>query len=207
MQYFDETPVIGVIRGADDEQIAGAVAAAMAGGLRTLEITLSREDAFDQIATTKARFGDEIDLGAGTVLDGEQAYQAVSVGAQFIVTPMLVMDVVEFCHDRDVPVILGAMTPTEVHAAHAAGADLVKVFPAGSLGPGYVKSLKGPFPEIPLLPTGGVTVENAADFFKAGAAGIGVGSELFRKDWLAAGDWDSVTATAKAYVDAASGAR
>jgi len=206
MKYLDQIPVIGIIRGAGTEAVEGAVAAAFRGGLRVMEITLNRPEACDQIALVKGQYGDDIDLGAGTVLDASDAHQAIAAGAEFIVTPSLLPEVIEFCISRSLPVFPGAMTPTEVLAAHQAGAEMVKVFPAGGLGPGYLKSLKGPFPDIRLMPTGGVSVDNVSDFFKAGASAVGVGGELFRKEWMANGDWASIEDAARAYVKAAEGA-
>jgi len=207
MKYLDQTPIIGIIRGAETGEVEGAVEAALKGGLKTLEITLNRPEACDQIAAVKARFSGDIEIGAGTVLDAESAERAVSVGAEFIVTPALLTEVIEFCKKKSVPVFPGAMSPTEVLAAHRAGAEMVKVFPAGSLGPGYIKSLKGPFPEIRLMPTGGVTVESAPEYFQAGADAIGVGGELFKKEWMAQGDWATIEEAASAYVKAIKEAR
>ena len=202
MKYLSEIPIIGIIRGADTREVEGATAAAVRGGFRVLEITLSRPEAFDQIAAEKARFADQIELGAGTVLDVGSAQKAIDSGAQFIVSPVLIPEIIEFCRSRSVPVFPGALTPTEVFAAFRAGAEMVKVFPVSSVGPGYMKSLKGPFPEIRLLPTGGIAVASAAEYFKAGADAIGVGGELFRKEWLAQGDWAAIEETARAYIKA-----
>ena len=207
MKYLDQTPIIGIIRGAETGEVEGAVAVALKGGLKTLEITLNRPEACGQIAQVKSRFGDEIELGAGTVLDAESAEKAIAAGAEFIVTPALLPEVIEYCKSHKVPVFPGAMTPTEILAAHRAGAEMVKVFPAGSLGPGYIKSLKGPFPEIRLMPTGGVTVESVPEYFQAGADAIGVGGELFKKEWMAQGDWAAIEDAASAYVKAIKEAR
>jgi 2-dehydro-3-deoxyphosphogluconate aldolase/(4S)-4-hydroxy-2-oxoglutarate aldolase len=202
MKYLAGLPVIGIIRGAKTEAVEGAVAAAMKGGLRSLEITLNRPEACDQIARIKERYGDGIELGAGTVLDPAAAARALDAGAEFIVTPALLPDVIAFCKDRSVPVFPGAMTPTEILAAHRAGADMVKVFPASVLGAAYIKSLKGPFPDIRLMPTGGVTAERVPGYFQAGASAIGVGSELFKKEWMEKGDWAAIEKAAAAYVSA-----
>ncbi|HUT53404.1 MAG TPA: bifunctional 4-hydroxy-2-oxoglutarate aldolase/2-dehydro-3-deoxy-phosphogluconate aldolase [bacterium] len=202
MKYLEQVPIIGIIRGAGTKAVEGAVAAAVEGGLRALEITLNRPEACDQIAQIKKRYGDKIALGAGTVLDPAAAARALDAGAEFIVTPALLPDVIAFCKERNVPVFPGAMTPTEVLAAHKAGADMVKVFPASVLGAAYIKSLKGPFPFIRLMPTGGVTVEAVQGYFQAGAAALGVGSELFKKEWMEKGDWAEIEKTAAAYVSA-----
>lgn len=203
MKYLARIPIIGIIRGASTEAVEGAIAATLEGGLRTLEITLNRPEALDQIAAIKKRYGADIELGAGTVLDTAAAEKAIASGAEFIVTPALLPDVVEFCVKRSVPVFPGAMTPTEILAAHRAGAAMIKVFPANPLGPQYIKSLKGPFPDIRLMPTGGVTVEIVGEYFSAGAAAVGVGGELFKREWLESGDWAAIEKKAAEYVRAA----
>jgi 2-dehydro-3-deoxyphosphogluconate aldolase/(4S)-4-hydroxy-2-oxoglutarate aldolase len=203
VDYLSRIPIIGIMRGAATEAVETAAEAAVRGGLRILEITLNRPEAFDQIASLSSRFGDEIDLGAGTVLDADAAATALSAGAQFIVTPALLPEVVEFCRSRAVPVFPGAFSPTEIFSAHRAGAEMVKIFPAASLGPDYIKSLKGPFPDIRLMPTGGVSAASAPDYFAAGAAAIGAGGELFRNDWLKSGNWSAIEEAARAYVQAA----
>ncbi len=202
MRYLDQLPIIGIIRGAETDSVQDAVRAALAGGMRTLEITLNHPKALDQIALINEKYSSEIELGVGTVLDVDSAEKAVAAGAQFIVTPALLPAVIQYCKDNRVPVFPGAMTPTEVLAAHRAGADMVKVFPASSLGPGYIKSLKGPFPDVKLMPTGGVTVESVQQYFQSGASALGIGSELFKKDWLLNGDWKSVENRAGEYVRA-----
>ena len=203
MKFLEGAPVIGVIRGADDAQVMGAVAASVAAGMRVIEITLSRPEACDQIASLRKKYGNDLALGAGTVLDAEAAGRALDAGAEFIVTPALIPEVIDFCRGRRVPVIPGAMTPTEIFAAYRAGAELVKVFPASVLGPGFIKSMRGPFPQIRLLPTGGIRVEDAAAWFAAGAAAIGVGSELYQKELMAAGDWGAIERAAGLYLQAA----
>lgn len=202
MKYLGQIPIIGIIRGAETAAVEKAAQAAVRGGLKILEVTLSRPEAFEQIADLKASFADEIELGAGTVLDAVSAEKAVDAGAEFIVTPALVPEVIEFCQDRSVPVFPGAFSPTEVLAAYRAGAEMVKVFPAGSVGPGYIKSLKGPFPNIHLMPTGGVSVASVPEYFRAGADAVGVGGELFRKDWLKNKEWLAIEQAAGAYVQA-----
>ncbi len=207
MKYLENTPIIGILRGAEGEAADHAVDAALAGGLNTLEITLNRPEAFEQIARIKARLGDEITLGAGTVLDEASARRAMEAGAEFIVTPALVLEVIEFCMGRSVPVFPGAFTPTEVFSAHGAGAKMVKVFPAGSLGPGYIKSLKGPFPQVSLMPTGGVKIESVGEYFAAGADALGVGGEIFSRERISGGDWASITQDAREYRKAVEDAR
>ena len=203
MKYLAEAPVVGVIRGADMAQVMGAVAASVAAGMRVIEITLSRPEAGEHISAVRQKYGDTIALGAGTVLDAIHASRALEAGAEFIVTPALIPDVIDFCRGRGVPVFPGAMTPTEIYAAHLAGAEMVKVFPASVVGPGFVKNMRGPFPQVRLIPTGGIRVEDAAAWFAAGATAIGVGSELYKKDLMAAGDWGAIERAARQYLAAA----
>ena len=202
MKHFRQLPLIGIIRGAETNAVEGAVAAALSGGLKTLEITLNRPEAVDQIARIRNRFAGEVELGAGTVLDEDSAKRAIEAGAQFIVSPAVLPDVIEYCRARSIPVFPGALSPTEVLNAFRAGAEMVKVFPIRSLGPDYIKSLKGPFPQIPLMPTGGVTPESVPHYLRAGADALGIGGELFRREWLAQKDWVSIEKKAKAYVQA-----
>lgn len=205
MKYLKQAPVVGVIRGADNAAVMGAVAASVAAGMKVIEITLSRPEAVGQIAAVRDKYGDEIELGAGTVLSADAARAALAAGAGFIVTPALIPEVIAFCRDQDAPVYPGAMTPTEIFTAWQAGASMVKVFPASALGPGFIKNMRGPFPQIPLMPTGGIRPEDAGKWFEAGAAAIGVGSELYRKDWMAAGSWAEIERTARQYLAAAGG--
>lgn len=202
MKHLSEVPIIGIIRGAETGVVESAAAAAVKGGLRCLEITLNRPEACEQIAALRKKFGDTIEIGAGTVLDAPSAQKALDAGAEFIVTPALLPEVIAFCRGRKVPVFPGAMTPTEILSAHLMGATMVKVFPASVLGPAYVRSLRGPFPTIPLLPTGGVSAESAADYLAAGANALGVGGELFVKQWMAKAEWDRIEAKAREYVNA-----
>lgn len=202
MKFMKELPIIGIIRGADTKAVEAAVESALEAGMRTLEITLNLAEAYDQIKLIRDRYKSEIELGAGTVLAVDSASRAIAAGAEFIVTPAFIPEVIEFCRNQHIHVFPGAMTPTEILAAHQAGAEMVKVFPALTLGPAYIKSLKGPFPDIKLIPTGGVTVELVSEYFKAGASALGVGGEIFRREWLAKGDWAAIKKAAKAYVKA-----
>jgi 2-dehydro-3-deoxyphosphogluconate aldolase / (4S)-4-hydroxy-2-oxoglutarate aldolase len=202
MKFLNELPIIGIIRGADTKAVESAVDAAYQAGLRTLEITLNCAEAYNQIAMIRKKHRNKIELGAGTVLARDAANKAIAAGAEFIVTPAFIPEVIEFCRNQNIHVFPGAMTPTEILSAHQAGAEMIKVFPASALGPGYIKNLKGPFPEIKLIPTGGVTVESVSEYFKAGASAVGVGGEIFRREWLSKGDWASIEKTAKAYVKA-----
>lgn len=202
MRYLNEIPILGIIRGAETNVALGACKSAIEAGLKTLEITLNVPDAFEQIYKIKMEFGSEIELGAGTVLDLDSAKKAISKGAEFIVSPALIPEVIEFCRDNSIPFFPGAFSPTEIFSAHKAGAEMVKIFPASSLGPGYIRSLKTPLPDIKLIPTGGVTLESVPEYFRAGASAIGVGGEIFKKEWLERKEFNSIRETAKAYINA-----
>lgn len=146
-------------------------------------------------------------VGAGTVLDGETARQVVLAGASFVVSPVFRPDVVRLCHRYDVAAMPGCMTPTEILAAWEAGADVVKVFPATALGPGYFRDVRGPLPQVRLMPTGGVSLENAGEWIRAGAVAIGVGTALVDRKAVAEGSFDRITVNARRFVEAVQLAR
>ncbi len=200
MENLKELPLVGIIRGALPETINDICRAAVEGGLRTLEITLNSDEPYQQIRAARDGLESSIELGAGTVLSAEDAKQAIDAGAGFIVTPSVIPEVIRFCVDANIPVVPGAMTPTESFTAYLAGATMIKVFPATVLGPQYLKLLLGPFPEFQLLPTGGINLDNAEDFLGAGAKAVGVGGDLFRIDWMKAGDCESLKQEAARYV-------
>src|SRR3954464_10614212 len=195
-----EIGLIPVIR-ADSADAAIAVVDALAeAGLVIAEITMTVPGAIDAIEAVSKRFADRVLVGAGTVTDADTARRAVDAGAEFIVSPCLVPEVIDAARRLDAAVLPGALTPTEIFAAHSAGADMVKVFPAQNLGgASYLRALRGPFPDIPLVPTGGVTLDNIGDFFAAGAAAVGVGSELVSKEALARSDFNAVGALARKF--------
>jgi len=198
--------LVAVVR-STAEQVEPLVNALLEGGVSAIEITFSVPNAPEVIATVKRRFGDRVLLGAGTVLDARKAADAIAAGARYIVAPNTNLDVIRLCNERDVAVAPGAFTPTEVAAAWAAGADIVKLFPAESLGIPYLKALRAPMPDIPIMPTGGVDVANAADWLRAGAFALGVGSSLVRKDALASGNYALITETARKFMAAIASAR
>jgi 2-dehydro-3-deoxyphosphogluconate aldolase / (4S)-4-hydroxy-2-oxoglutarate aldolase len=194
--------MIPVIR-CDSPEVAVRVAEVLIdAGLRVAEITLTVPGAIDAIAEVSRRISPQRALvGAGTVTTADEARDAMRAGARFIVSPCLVPEVIDAARAEGVPVIPGALTPTEILQAFRAGAELVKVFPAQSLGgPAYIKALRGPFPDLPLVPTGGVDLDNVADYIRAGATAVGVGSELVSRDALARGDYDAIAARARQFV-------
>ena len=200
--------VIPVVRASSADEAIQVVEAIKAGGVTILEITMTVPGAIHVIEQLVKRFGDETVVGAGTVLDPEVAKACISVGAQFIVSPALNLETIKYCRDQDIPVMPGALTPTEVVTAWNAGADFVKVFPCGAVGgASYIKSLKAPLPQIELVPTGGVNLNTAASFIQAGAAAIGVGADLVNLKAMSAGQPEKITEAARAYIDAVKSAR
>ena len=179
IQRIRDTGLIPVVRAESAELAMRAVEAIKTGGVDVVEVTMTVPGAIDMIAKLAATFGTEVLIGAGTVLDPDIANRCVQAGAQFIVSPALNEETIAFCRRNDVAVFPGALTPTEVVHAWNAGADAVKVFPAGAVGgASYLKALKAPLPQVELVPTGGVSLKTAADFIKAGAMALGVGADL-----------------------------
>ncbi len=207
LERIRSTGLIPVIRARSADEANRAVDAIQAGGVGVLEITMTVPGAVDLIREVAARATDAV-VGAGTVLDPETAVRCIDAGAQFILSPALNLATIATCRERDVAIIPGALTPTEVVAAWTAGADLVKVFPAGSVGgPGYLKALKAPLPEIDLVPTGGVDLDTAGDFIRAGAAALGVGSALVDLAALRRGEARVLTERARRFVEIVQAAR
>jgi len=208
LQKIRETGVIAVVRAASADEALKLANAIAAGGLPILEITMTVPDAVQVIAALAKGTAGKAVVGAGSVLDAATAAKCIEAGARFVVTPALQPEVIAYCRAQAVAVMAGALTPTEVVQAWTAGADLVKVFPAGAMGgPGYIKSLKGPLPQVELVPTGGVTLANAAAFIEAGASAIGVGSELANVKALRRGRLGDISRSARAYVEAVRAAR
>ncbi len=203
-----EVGIIPVIRAESADAALAVVEALVEAGLTVAEITMTVPRAIDAIASVAKRFGDKVLIGAGTVTDAETARRAVDAGAEFIVTPCLVPEVIDAARRADVAVLPGALTPTEVFEAFRLGGDMVKVFPAQNLGgASYLRALRGPFPEIPLVPTGGVTLDNLREMFDAGAIAVGVGGELISKNALARRDYASISALATQFLAAVRKAR
>lgn len=200
--------VVAVIRGADADTVVDIARAVRAGGVTAVEVTADTPGVMEMIGDVADALADEdVLIGVGTVLDAATARSAMLAGAEFVVSPSVSTGVIEVCNRYGVPVVPGAATPTEVVTAYEAGADVVKVFPASSLGVDFVRSLTGPLGHVPLLPTGGVDADNADDFIEAGAVGVGVGSALVEDELVAAGDFQEITARAEALVAAVDAAR
>jgi len=200
--------LVPVVRAQSAEEAIQAIDAIRAGGIDVLEVTMTVPDAVPLIAQVARRFGHDAVIGAGTVLDAETARACILAGAQFVVTPTLRAETIACCKRYGVPVFPGALTPTEVLAAWEAGADMVKVFPCSALGgASYIKALKAPLPQVDLVPTGGVNLETAADFIKAGASALGVGADLVDLEALRAGNAAVVTERARKLVGIVQAAR
>jgi len=197
-----QTGVIAILRAKSSEQLLAAADAIRLGGVRAIEVTMTTPGALAIIEQARARYSQEVFFGAGTVLDPESARSAILAGAQFIVAPSLKPAVIELCHRCSIPVFPGAYTPTEILTAWELGADMVKIFPASVGGPGLIKALKAPLPQVEMVPVGGVNLNNTADFIRAGASAVGVGGELLDAKLLEAKDWPSLTGRAKAFVEA-----
>ncbi len=196
-----QTGIVAVIRAASGELLVDVAEALVAGGVDVMEVTFTVPQAHQVLARVAERLGDRILLGAGTVLDPETARIALLSGAEFIVSPTVNVDVIRLCRRYDKLAMPGAFTPTEVLTAWEAGADIVKVFPSDVTGPAYLKALRGPLPQIRLMPTGGVNLQTAADFLAAGAFALGVGGSLVDPKAVAAGDLAKIEQLARQFRD------
>lgn len=192
--------IIAVVRLPSGEQLIDVAEALLAGGVDVLEITFTVPKATAVLETVANRMGDRVLLGAGTVLDTETARAALLAGAEYLVSPTLNLDVIEMARRYGKLVMPGAFTPTEILTAWEAGADIVKVFPSDVTGPKYLKAVRGPLPQVRLMPTGGVNLNTAADFLKAGACSLGIGGSLVEPQAVADGDFDRITSLASQYV-------
>jgi 2-dehydro-3-deoxyphosphogluconate aldolase / (4S)-4-hydroxy-2-oxoglutarate aldolase len=200
--------LVPVIRADSSSAALRVTEALVAGGVTTIEITMTVPDATDAIAAVRRTFGDRVLLGAGTVTTTSMLSASLDAGAEFIVTPCVVPDVITGARARDVAILPGAMTPTEVFTAWSLGGDIIKIFPASHVGgASYLRALKAPFPHIRFCPTGGVNLQTIGECFAAGASAVGVGGELVLKSALQSGDYGAITALARQYVDAVSRAR
>lgn len=192
--------IVAVVRAESGALLANVVKALAEGGVTAAEITFTVPDAIEVIRHVRREVGDAVTLGAGTVLDSETARAALLAGAEYIVAPTVNVDVIRLCRRYDKAVMPGAFTPTEVVTAWEAGADIVKIFPADVGGPGYLKALRGPLPQIRMMPTGGVDLNTAESFLKAGACCLGVGGSLVEPKAVAAGDFNRLRDLAAQYV-------
>lgn len=196
-----DTGIVAVIRAKSSDQLVDVVMALREGGVLGIEVTMTTPNALDVIHKVSEQMkSDAATIGVGTVLDAETCRAAILAGAEFVVSPTLDLKVIEMTRRYSAISIPGAYTPTEILTAWQAGADIVKVFPATSLGPGFFKDVLGPLPQVRLSPTGGVGIENVKDFIKAGACAVAVGGNLVTKEALEKKDWKSITQTAQEFI-------
>jgi len=201
LEKVKELGLLAVIRGPSPELTVQMVEALIIGGVKGIEITYSTPNAEEVVKKLAAKFGDSIVLGMGTLTKPEQAESAKAAGANFLVSPICEPELVKAMVATGLLTMAGALTPTEVYRAYSLGTDVVKIFPGSLGGPGYIKALKGPFPYIPMMPTGGVNAGNAADWFAAGVVAVGAGSELCPPQLAKEGKFDEITKKAAEFVD------
>ncbi|MCZ6678713.1 MAG: bifunctional 4-hydroxy-2-oxoglutarate aldolase/2-dehydro-3-deoxy-phosphogluconate aldolase [Candidatus Poribacteria bacterium] len=207
MQRIESCGIVAIIRANSSSELIEVVAAIKAGGVDVIEVTMTTPNALAVISDVAARYGDEVVVGVGSVLDAETARVAMLAGAEFVVSPVVKPEIIEICNRYSKVVMPGTFTPTEILSAWEAGADYVKVFPSSVVGPSYIKDVKAPLPHIPLIPTGGVNVDTAGEFIKAGATALGVGGALVNSQVIAEGRFDILTETAEKLVAAVRAAR
>ncbi|WP_149244035.1 bifunctional 4-hydroxy-2-oxoglutarate aldolase/2-dehydro-3-deoxy-phosphogluconate aldolase [Dyadobacter sp. 32] len=198
---FSKAPIVGIVRNLTMEEVLAVLPVFREAGLTTVEITMNTPDAGNIIRQALTQEGRGLNIGAGTVCNKDDLEMALDSGAQFIVTPVLSKKVIKSCVKKGVPIFPGAYTPTEIYKAWTLGAAMVKIYPATSLGPQYIKDLKAPMSQLKLLPTGGVGLENMADFLLAGADGLGIGGQLFDKQLIQNRDWDGLYQHFKKFVN------
>ena len=197
---FSKVPIVGIIRNLSFDTIEKILPIYISAGLTTIEITMNTQAAEEIIRFAADKYKGQLNVGAGTVCNTDELDLAIRAGSQFIVTPILNPDVVRACVSKNIPVFPGAYTPTEIYQAWKLGASMVKVYPATSLGPEYIKDVKAPLNKIKLMPTGGISLGNIEAFMKAGADGLGIGGQLFDKQLIKNQDWDGLLEHFKQYV-------
>lgn len=186
---FDQVPVVGILRDVSMADADRILPLYIEAGFTTIEVPVNTEDSVLLISRLVQHFGDKLNVGAGSVIDLQDLHKALDAGACFVVTPVVDEEVIRYCASESIPVFPGAFTPTEIVKAWRSGAAMVKVFPAGESGPDYIKALKAPLKNIKLLPTGGISIKNANDYFLAGAQGLGVSTGLFKSELIRNKDW------------------
>jgi 2-dehydro-3-deoxyphosphogluconate aldolase/(4S)-4-hydroxy-2-oxoglutarate aldolase len=202
-----DTGVVAVLRGVEADQLIEITEALREGGVPAVEITADTPDVAGKLGEVTGSFGDEVVVGTGTVLDSETARTTLMAGAEFVVSPSLHEDVIETCNRYGAVTAPGVMTPTEAIRGYEAGADFVKVFPAKTVGPAHLGAMKGPLGQIPMMPTGGVGPDNAADYVEAGAFAVGAGGALVDYDAAERGDYEAITETAREFTRVVKAAR
>src|SRR6266436_7018909 len=200
LQQVLDCGIVAVVRSPDSQQLVEVCRALADGGVSVVEITMTVPDALDVVRQVRKALGDRLLLGAGTILDPETARAALLAGAEYLVAPTLNLDVIRLCQRYDKLVMPGAFTPTEILTAWEAGADIVKVFPAEVVGPAFFRAMRGPLPQIRLMPTGGVDLTTAADYLRAGACCLGVGAQLVEPQAIADRNFDRLRQLAREYI-------
>ena len=200
VRHIEDAGIVAVIRIKEPGKLRAVVDAISEGGVRALEVTMTVPGAVDLIRQLAPTLPSGFVLGAGTVLDADTAARVIDAGATFVVSPVFRKPVIDACHARDVAAMPGCFTPTEILEAWDAGADVVKVFPATALGPTFFRDVRGPLPQVKLMPTGGVTIENAGDWIRAGAVAVGVGTALLDATAIAANAWEVLRGNAERIV-------
>ena len=204
---IEQLGVVAIIRMKDAAKLRAVFDALAEGGVRAIEVTMTVPDAVSLIRKLASSIPSNLVLGAGTVVDAETARAVIDAGARFVVSPVFRPDVVAACHQRGVAAAPGCFTPTEILNAHDLGADVVKVFPATALGPQFIKDIRAPLPQLKLMPTGGVSLDNAGDWIRAGAVAVGAGSALLDARAIEEGQLDVITANARRIVASVAAAR
>jgi 2-dehydro-3-deoxyphosphogluconate aldolase/(4S)-4-hydroxy-2-oxoglutarate aldolase len=207
VKRIEQFGIVAVIRLRDPGKLRAVVDAIVAGGVQALEVTMTVPGAVELIRGLAPTLPEGFLLGAGTVIDAATAHEVIDAGAQFVISPVFRRAVIDACHQRGVPAAPGCFTPTEILEAHDAGADIVKVFPATTLGPQYIKDVRAPLPQVRLMPTGGVTPDNAGDWIRAGAVAVAAGSSLLDSAAIESGRFEVITANARRFVENVTAAR
>jgi len=201
LQRMIDGGVVAIVRADTSDGLLKVVQAIEKGGIKAIEVTMTTPRAIETIAAVANEYRGDVLIGVGTVLDAETARNAILAGAEFVVSPIVDFDVIKMAKRYSKIIIPGAFTPTEIVRAWESGADIVKVFPTSSVGPKYIKDLKGPLPQIELIPTGGVNLNNAADFIKAGAAALDVGGNIVSKKDIGEDRYDEISESARRFVE------
>ncbi len=207
LDCIEESGLIAIIRSESSKGLVQAAHALYAAGIKAVEISLTTPDALDAVASIRQDLPQGCLIGVGTVMQGDTVISSQRAGGQFVVSPVFKPSVVHACCAIDMPLVCGAYTPTEAWGAHEAGADLIKIFPANDLGPNYMKALLAPMPQLPLVPTGGVTLENCGLYLSIGCAAVAVGTSVVNSQLILDNDWEGITRRAQAYVKTAQEAK
>jgi 2-dehydro-3-deoxyphosphogluconate aldolase / (4S)-4-hydroxy-2-oxoglutarate aldolase len=207
VQRIEQLGVVAVIRMKDPKKLRAVVDALADGGVRAMEVTMTVPGAVELIRQLAGTLPPDFLLGAGTVTDGDTARAVIDAGARFVISPIFRRAVIDACHEKGAPAAPGCFSPTEIFEAHEHGADLVKVFPATTLGPQYIKDIRAPLPMLRLIPTGGVTLDNAGDWIRAGAVAVAAGSSLLDAKAIESGRFDVITANARRILASVTSAR